>query len=107
MLGRCKCFFEGSVMVACTVLRYLGKNAACVRLHDTGAVVSVHLPDGAEAGVEGYKRLAAITPWRPCAAEVELGQYFQDKHCFDSTHFELKAQAAVQELTTKYRRIKV
>lgn len=95
-------------MVCGTMLRYLGKNTVCVRLSDTGAVVSVELPAEAERGVQGYKRLTKVTPWSPCSAELELGEYSLEKRCFLCTKFELDPKCLdVQSSTTKYRRVKI
>jgi hypothetical protein len=95
-------------MVSGTMLKYLGKNMVCVRLSDTGAVVSVELPPETERGVQGYKRLAKVTPWSPCRAELELGEYSFDKHSFLCSKFELDLKNLdVQSSTTKYRRVKI
>jgi hypothetical protein len=88
------------------MLRYTGKNQACVQLSGTGAVVSVELPWHAHAGVEGYKRLTGVSPAKPCPVDVELGEYQLDKFCFACRRFVLADGGDGQgSCTTRYRRI--
>lgn len=95
-------------MVCATMLRFLGKNTACVRLHDTGAVISVQLPTDCEPGVQGYKRLTQVSPWSPCTVQLELAEYNQDRHSFACSKFELeKSSVDLSTTTTKYRRIRM